>query len=389
LTGVLGGSLWILALNVLIFRLLEARMSQLSISWRRSIAVLIWIVTPSVFSWYLGQKATKDVEENARRVTVVSVQPNFEPFYEKFEISNADQFPRFVQLAESQLDSTVDYLVFPETSFDLRNVDLWQEHPMTGALKSFINRYPRLHLILGVDAFRIYEKNATSRPKGIPLSVREFNNQDGTFTLFESYNAATQITSGSDSMPLYKKSKLVPGPENLPYGRFLSWLKPLFKKFGGTVGGLGTQEKRAVFSSKNADNRIAPVICYESVYGEFCGGYVRDAAAEALFVVTNDGWWDNTPGYGQHALFASLRAIELRRSVVRSANMGHSCFIDPLGRITQATPYGKAAAVRSDIVLSHKQTFYSRMGDVIGRIAGWLALGFLVIWLLGLLKLIR
>ena len=32
-----------------------------------------------------------------------------------------------------------------------------------------------------------------------------------------------------------------------------------------------------------------------------------------MAVITNDGWWRNTPGYRQHVSFASLRAIETRR----------------------------------------------------------------------------
>ncbi len=375
LTGVFGGSLWILLLNVLFFRLFESKFDKNIWSKSLGFQIIIWIVTPSVLSLFLGQKAAKITGET---IEVVSIQPNFEPFFEKFDIPESIQINRYLELAASKVDSTTDYFIFPETSFDLHNIELWQEHPMVGELRNFVRRYPRLHLVFGVDALKIYERNARTRPPQYPLSVREFDNRDGTFTLFENYNAATQIASANDSMPLYKKSKLVPGPENLPYGRFLSWLKPLFKKFGGTVGGLGRQPKRDAFLNQNGRNRVAPVVCYESIYGEFCTGYVRDAGAQALFVVTNDGWWDNTPAYRQHAQFAALRAIELRRPVVRSANMGHACFVDHLGQITEATPYGKAAAIKKDIMLNDSLTVYARLGDVIGRMGSWLSVGFLI-----------
>jgi len=70
--------------------------------------------------------------------------------------------------------------------------------------------------------------------------------------------------------------------------------------------------------------KIAPIICYESVFGEFVTDYVKKGA-QALFIITNDGWWKNTNGYKQHLYFASLRAIETRRQVVRAANTGVSC----------------------------------------------------------------
>ncbi len=45
-------------------------------------------------------------------------------------------------------------------------------------------------------------------------------------------------------------------------------------------------------------------------------------------MITNDGWWGNTPGYKQHLSFSRIRAIEMRRSVARSANTGVSAIIN-------------------------------------------------------------
>ena len=165
-------------------------------------------------------------------------------------------------------------------------------------------------------------------------------------------------------MPLYKKSKFVPGPEVLPYPQVLGFLVPLFEKMGGSVNGLGEQKNRDVFVSSDRSKKVAPVICYESIFGEYCTGYVRNGA-DALFVVTNDGWWDNTPGYQQHADFARLRAIELRRPVAHSANTGRSCFIDILGNETQGTAYGVDAAIKQDIFAPSIITFYTLHGDFI------------------------
>ena len=93
---------------------------------------------------------------------------------------------------------------------------------------------------------------------------------------------------------------------------------------------------------------IGTAICYESIYGDYCRGYVK-AGAQAIFVVTNDGWWDDTPGHKQHQQFASLRAIELRREVVRAANTGTSCFVNLRGDVEQATAYGKDAVISQRI----------------------------------------
>lgn len=84
--------------------------------------------------------------------------------------------------------------------------------------------------------------------------------------------------------------------------------------------------------------KVAPSICYESVYGDFMSEYIRKGA-EVICIITNDGWWGNTPGHKQHLSYAKLRAIETRKQVIRCANTGISGFIDEFGNISQAQPY--------------------------------------------------
>jgi apolipoprotein N-acyltransferase len=170
---------------------------------------------------------------------------------------------------------------------------------------------------------------------------------------------------------VYYKSKLVPGAEIFPYQKFLPFVAPLIKKLGGPSGKWVTQEERSVFSKD--DVNVAPVICYESIFGEYCGEYVKKGA-NLIFIVTNDGWWDNTAGHRQHLYFASLRAVEQRRSIARSANTGISCFINQRGEILQPTEYGEEAAINATILANDEPTIYNKYGDMVGRIALLLSL---------------
>ena len=136
------------------------------------------------------------------------------------------------------------------------------------------------------------------------------------------------------------------------------------------MGGRGTQEKRLPLSSPIA--KIAPVICYESVFGEYFTDYIREGA-QAVFVMTNDGWWANTAGHRQHLWFSSLRAIETRRAVVRSANVGACAFIDQRGKIISRTRYDQAGILRGTLQLNDARTTYVRFGDIVSRIAMLLA----------------
>ncbi len=113
--------------------------------------------------------------------------------------------------------------------------------------------------------------------------------------------------------------------------------------------------------------KIAPVICYESVFGEYVTGYVKNGA-EALFIITNDGWWKNTNGYKQHLFYASLRAIETRRPVARSANTGISCFIDIRGKRIAETKWWTQDVLKGAIIPETRITPYVKYGDYLLRI---------------------
>lgn len=361
-TGTFGGTLWVLLANVIVFQILKN--AGFSVSARklwteqkgRLTGAVMFILLPLVISLVMYA----NYEEKGREVEVVVVQPNFEPHYQKFELPVYDQLQRFLQLSSGAVTENTAYLVWPETSFSTGNTTNLTQQTLIRQLERWLEKYPELKLVTGVSSYKIFEP-------GEPHTAHtrtEISDQDTIY--WESYNAALQLNAGADSIPFYIKSKLVPGPEILPYKDFFFFLKPLIDKLDGTVEGLGTQPYREAFSSESG--KVAPVICYESIFGEYHAGYIR-AGAEAIFVMTNDGWWDNSAGHKQHLRFASLRAIETRRSVARSANTGISCFINQRGDILQPTVYDTEAAIRGNIRFNDEITFYVRWGDLIARAA--------------------
>jgi apolipoprotein N-acyltransferase len=93
-----------------------------------------------------------------------------------------------------------------------------------------------------------------------------------------------------------------------------------------------------------------------------------------MMIITNDGWWRNTPGHRQHLRYASLRAIETRRSIARSANTGISAIINQRGEIAQRTSWWVRTTLSGTINANEHITPYVKYGDVIGRVAGVAAL---------------
>ncbi len=234
-------------------------------------------------------------------------------------------------------------------------------HPAMRVAKQFVDKHPGIKLVTGVSAYKIF---ADGEPH--TRNTRRIKRANGDVFFVEVYNAALQLEAGQDSIPFYIKSKLVPGAEILPYHEVLFFLKPIVDQLDGSVEGHGIQRHREAFPS--SDGRVAPSICYESVFGDYNGGYVR-AGAEATFIMTNDGWWDDSGGQKQHLAYARLRAIETRRSIARSANTGTSCFINQRGDVQQPTEYEVEAAIRQNIKSNDRITFYVRWGDMIARFA--------------------
>jgi apolipoprotein N-acyltransferase len=191
----------------------------------------------------------------------------------------------------------------------------------------------------------------------------------------------------SKVIQLYHKSKLVPGVELMPFPAVFKYLDKFAINMGGTSGSLGMQKERSVFVSKNDTIKIAPIICYESVYGGYVTEYVRNGA-HLLFIITNDGWWGNTEGYRQHLNYARLRAIENRRSIARSANTGISCFINQKGDIIKSTSWWKPEVIIDSIMANNEITFYAQFGDYIGKIAIYITV-ILLLYLAGFKYLMK
>lgn len=361
LTGVFGGTLWILLMNILTLKIWEGYRS--GTSFRKPLVRLaLLFIGPVIVSLIVYATYQADGE----KIKVLVVQPNYEPHYEKFLIPEEEQVQQFLRLTASKIDQTTDYVVYPETSFGYLRVDQAESYPPLRRILNFLKDYPKAKLVTGLSAYRVFRPD-----EPLTRAARTRIGPRGDTTYLEVLNAAAQFSPGTDAQPQwYAKSKLVPGAEIFPYRDLFWFAAPLVQSLDGTWEGVATQAERAVFTSPGA--RIGPAICYESIFGEYYTGYIR-RGAEAIFIMTNDGWWDNTAGHQQHLHFASLRAIETRRSIARSANTGISAFIDQRGDIRMATGYDEPAAIQDEIVLNDAITFYVRWGDIIARIALFVA----------------
>ncbi|MFC3755796.1 apolipoprotein N-acyltransferase [Chryseobacterium tructae] len=371
--GATGGSFWILLINVLIFytiRTWEAGRKRKDLIKNSSIIVAL-IAVPMMISI---MKYNSFNEKPSGQVNVLMLQPDLDPYAEKYSKDSLTIEQDLLALAEKNSTTKIDYYIAPETALPGRgsiSETGLEKSLLLNNVKEFLTKHPGSVFATGISSHHFYFDPAT-------LPKEAYQTNQGVWVA--SYNTAIQLAPQQKTQ-VYHKGKLVPGVEIFPY---MNVLKPVLGdamlNLGGTVASLGTDKERVAFSNPYNKGKLAPIICYESIYGEFVTDYVKKGA-NFLAIMTNDSWWGVTEGHKQLLSYAKLRAIETRREIARAANSGISAHINAKGEVVADTFYGDQTALFSKVNLYDGMTFYSRAGDLLSRFSIF-ALGFLLFYYL-------
>lgn len=362
-TGSFGGTLWILLVNILLFEVYKKAylLKSKRLSPKKLILPIVLIIAPCIISILIYLKPLSNTDD----VQVLLLQPNIDSYSEKYDSKNHEFVALLDSLTRNKKSKDYHYIVTPETYFPEgfgEEINNFSFSELFESLQKYLADKPDTQLLAGLQLYRVYQSDF--QPTITSNYVREN-------LWIDYYNSVASISL--DKQPeYYHKSKLVVGVENLPFKEIL---RPIIGNtlidLGGTIASRATQDHRSVFTHPNIDVKVGPIICYESVYGEFVVDYVRNGAS-LLSVLTNDSWWGNTPGHRQLLSYTRLRAIETRRDIVRSANTGISAFINSRGSITSSLDY-QEQGVLTGVASSNKDiTFYVRYGDYIYRCSGLL-----------------
>ena len=376
ITGSLGGSLWVWTANISIFWMLRSLTGEPMKPWIRK-ALPAWTLAVIAFPYAASAYIWHNFEEDSEgSLPVVIAQPNFDP-YEKFEaMSQAEQTEVLLSLYEEALQGDGDWkglLIAPETfTGDVFLDDIASGHTFR-RFQTFLKRHPGAGLLFGASTYDIY-RDRHSKPH---ILARRFGNG-----WVVNHNSAI-LTDTSGRADVFHKSKLVVGTELTPYPKIFV---PIDDKLGGVMGRCVGQEHIACVRYLKYDAEggrecvmVGVPVCYESVYGEYCTGYVK-MGARMLAVITNDAWWGDTPGYKQHLSYSCLRAIETRRDIARCANTGISAIIDQRGEILSSTGWWQRCTLTGQVNLSSRTTFFVRHGDLVGLACVILTLLFALFW---------
>jgi apolipoprotein N-acyltransferase len=250
--------------------------------------------------------------QTGRQIALV-LQPNL-PEEEQWTERSTELLDR--HLAElSTPRNPVDFVIWPEAPAPIYDTDAFLPSIAQNAHAAFLS---------GV---------VSRTPDGAPL------------------NSALLLSATGSFISRYDKVNLV------PFGEFVPWpFELVTRKVSSEAGDYHAGTKPIV-----AD-RVGTFICYESVFPTYIRQFSREGA-QALFNISNDGWFGKSAARFQHFEIVRMRALENRRWIVRSTNNGISAAIDPAGRVMQELPPYREATAILRFNYETATTFYTDHGD--------------------------
>jgi len=367
--GAFGLSLVVLYINLLLYKAYSYYKEE------RKTAVKYFIIAASIFLVFIvyGLIKISTFKHSDKIIRVGLVQPNLNP-WKKWELGNLQNMVRnYLRLSQQAVDGGAQIILWPETALPVYLMnDAYQAE--VDSIYNFLEKN-NVSLLTGMPYTKFYY-DSTKAPADAKLNR-------GSKYPYTTYNSVLLLKPGTREYQQYGKMHLVPLGEHVPFADQFSFLADAFK-WGVGIGGWNVGKDTVVFETsvtidgKNELVKINGQVCYESIFPLFAPNFIQ-RGAEFIAVVTNDSWYGNSSGPYQHKEFAVLRAVENRRTVVRCANGGISCIINPLGVTEAETEMFTKTVLVGDVSLQNEKTFYTEHPTIIITIISVLSL-----WIVGL-----
>ena len=292
----------------------------------------IYLILPWIFlaaSLIYGNFKLNEYPQGDRTLTVSVVQGNIpqdEKWAPEFRMLILEKYEVLTKLAAMEEPALI---IWPETSF------------------------PGIIVLDEINQDILYQK-VVSLAKDIKTPIL-IGSQRNDVLRDESFNSAILVSQDGNIKTYYDKLHLVPFGEYVPLGRFFPFIGKAID-----VGDFAKGNEYTLFSLPQG--KFGTLICFEDIFPGQVRQFVREGA-DFLVNITNDAWFGRTSAPYQHAQASVFRAIENRRYVVRSANTGLSCFINPRGEIKKMDIFTTGHKTET-IRLNSKRSFYTTYGDL-------------------------
>lgn len=340
--GAYGISLIVLYINIFLYLFFK----QYIQTKRQDLQLVCVAILLFIFPVIYGMYKTFAFQHESKKIKVGLVQPNLNP-WDKWEAGNLDeQLNLYLKLSQKAVEQGAKLIVWPESALPVYLLSGNYPYEVE-KIHQFVDSN-NVYLMTGMPDAAFYFNLDEAPPE-----AKRTRSGDVAYT---SYNSILLFSPYSSSVQKYRKIKLVPFGEKVPFVEQLPFLGDLIKWQVG-ISSWNVGKEQTVFNFMNI--KAAAVVCIESIYPDFVAEFIQQDA-ELLVVVTNDSWYGYSSGPFQHKEIASLRAIENRRTVIRAANGGISCIIDPLGRTVSETKLFTKNVLVGYAELRNEKTFYTK-----------------------------
>ena len=363
--GAFGLSVVVLFINIFFYK------SFINIHQEKSFSTRYFVIATFIFVLFIvyGLVKISSFKFSGKELRIGVVQPNIDP-WAKWQSGNLQEMVNnYLEQSQEVVDEGAKLILWPETALPVYLMN-GNYYPEVNSIYAYLDSN-NIALLTGMPQINFYFDD-----QKFPADAKY--NKGGRFH-YTTYNSILLLRPGTREYQQYGKMKLVPLGEHVPFVEEFSFLADVFK-WGVGLSGWNVGKDTLVFKlPMNKDTvKIGGLVCYESIFPLFVTNFVK-RGAQFIVVVTNDSWYGNSSGPYQHEDFAILRAVENRRSVVRCANGGISCIINPLGKIESETKMFTKTVLVGNVELRSEKTFYTEHPAIITTIISIISL-----WIVGL-----
>jgi len=360
------GGVWlsgfvIYAVNVLIYYIYKSYIQSpkdyfKSFTFKKSIAVLaLLLIIPYTYG-IIRVEQYSNIKPK-KEISAAIIQPNINPWH-KWSRDVFRSIKDHIDIQDSLLKvhKKIDLAVWSETSITYFSPELNSRPYNLDLIKEYLD-YSNTSIISGFTElffFRDGEKPTATAEKFMGDSSR----------LYQSYNSAIMVNPSkyNDTIQIYRKMKLTPFSERIPFIDYISFAKDMLKwDVGISNWGLGYNQMPLELITDKGKTNIAVIICIESIYPDFVRKFAHQSGI--FSIITNDAWYNHTFGPYQHYAIAQMRAIENKRYIIRSANSGISGFISPTGESLKEAKHYTNDGIFMKVPEINDLTLYSIYGD--------------------------
>ncbi len=381
--GAVGLSIIVIYINIFLYKaFFNLKLSKRKFLLHLSTALIIYIL---ILGYGFFRLDTFHV--SSKTIKVGLIQPNLNP-WDKWNDKNLNNLTiEYLNLSQQAVNKGARLIIWPETALPVFLMD--GSYSITlDSIYSFLRRN-NVYLLTGMPDVKYFYPG-----ENVPYDAKTNSSENISYA---TYNGILLLSPDTRIVQRYAKMKLVPFGERVPFVNQLPFLGKLIRWSVGISGwnvGKDTvnfklpdiENNRPPFTTSSKDSiSINGLVCYESVFPYFVTNFVQ-RGARLIAVVTNDSWYGKSSGPYQHKEISVLRAVENRRTVVRAANGGISCIINPLGETKIESRLFTKDVIVGDAPLESKETFFTKFPLIVPEISLAVSLWILGIFILKKIK---